>query len=255
MANIPIGLQLHTVREQLAEDPVATIQAVAEIGYAGVEGGSPGKMTTEEYTKLLADNGLKLIGGGAQADELRNHLPDVVDRCNQLGIRYLMTGIARALRQEGKDWETAVAELAEGCANAAGAGLKVLYHNHAFEFETKVQGIYGLDYLMKTIPASDIGSELDVYWVQAGGEDPIAYIQKYADRLPLLHIKDMAPSSEQETCPFAEIGHGILDWDGIFAAAESTDVEWYIVEQDRCIRPPMESARMSFEYLKSRGMV
>ena len=72
--------------------------------------------------------------------------------------------------------------------------------------------------------------------------------------LPLLHIKDMAPSPDQETCPFAEIGHGILDWDGIFAAAESGEVEWYIVEQDRCARPPMESARMSFEFLKTRGM-
>ncbi len=211
-------------------------------------------MANDAYLTLLSDNELALIGGGVQPDDLRTQLPEVIDRCEQLGIAYLMTGIGRAIRQEGKDWKTAVAELGEGCAKAAEAGLEVLYHNHAFEFESKVDGMYGLDFLLTTIPASDIDAELDVYWVQAGGEDPIAYIQKYADRLPLLHIKDMAPDSEKETCPFAEIGHGILDWDGIFAAAEAAEVTWYIVEQDRCVRPPMESARMSFEYLKSRGM-
>lgn len=254
MANIPVALQLHTVREQLEEDPVATIQEVAKIGYAGVEGGPRGDMSNSEWLDLLSDNGLQLIGGGANPAELRDNFQKVVDNSGELGVTYLMTGIGGELRKNDNDWKKVVGELAEGCAKAAEAGLKVLYHNHAFEFETKVDGQYGLDYLFDTIPAEHLGAELDVFWVYAGGEDPIAYINKYADRSPRLHLKDHAPSPDDETCRFAEVGHGILDWDGIFAAVEGTPIEWYAVEQDRWIRHPLECARMSFDYLKSRGM-
>lgn len=254
MSNIPIGLQLHTVREQLAEDAKAILTAVAEIGYAGVEGGPPAGMSNKAYVDLLDGLGLKLIGGGCQPSELRENLSAVVDRCGELGIDTLMTGVGREVRQEGADWKTVVAGLGEGCAKAAEAGLRILYHNHAFEFEAQVDGMYGLDYLYSAIPASAIGAEIDVYWVDAGGQDPVTYINKYADRMPYLHIKDRTPEPDHETCPFAEVGHGTLDWDGIFAAAEAAQIEWHIVEQDRWQRPPIESARLSFEYLKSRGM-
>jgi sugar phosphate isomerase/epimerase len=246
---------LYTVRFELAERPEETIKAVAEIGYQGVEGGPPRGMTNERWLKLLADHGLTLIAGGVSPADLAQNLDQVIERCAQLGIDTLMTGIGGALRERDGDWKTVVAELGQGCARAAEAGLRVLYHNHAFEFETTVDGMYGLDYLFSTIPAAAIGAELDTYWVQTGGEDPVAYIKKYADRLPRLHIKDRAAPPDDAECPFAEVGHGILDWDGIFDAAKSAGVEWYVVEQDRWIRPPLESARMSFEYLRSRGMV
>ena len=255
MSRIPIGLQLYTVRQEMAQDPVGTIKAVAEIGYEGVEGGTPEGMSSKEYLSLLDDCGLKLIGGGVSPADLRDDLQKVVDRCGELGINSLMTGIGGELRAADGDWKRVVADLGEGCAKAAEAGLQILYHNHAFEFEAKVDGMYGLDYLLTTIPADAIQAELDVYWVEAGGEDPVKYINKYAGRLPRIHIKDRAPSPADQECPFAEIGQGILDWDAIFDAAPGAGVAWYVVEQDRWIRPPLESAKMSVEYLKSRGMV
>jgi len=255
MARIPTGLQLYTVRQEMAQDPRATIKAVAEMGYQGVEGPTPKGMSNKEYLDLLGDCGLTLTGGGVNPAELREDVQKVADRCAELGITMLMTGIKPELNRTGDDWKRSVAEMGEVCAKAKDAGLYVLYHNHAYEFETKVDGMYGLDYIFATIPADVLGAELDVYWVQTGGEDPVAYIRKYADRSPRLHIKDRAPAPADETCPFAEIGQGILDWDAIFAEAEKTDIQWYLVEQDRWTRPPMESARMSAEYLKSRGML
>ncbi|MBP96522.1 sugar phosphate isomerase [Candidatus Poribacteria bacterium] len=250
---IPIALQLYTVREDLVEDPVRTIEAVAEIGYQGVEGGTPTGMSNKDYLSLLNDNNLTLVGSGTSTAGLRDNLSKTVENCSELGINTLMCGIGGELRQNDGDWKRVVAELAEGCAKASEAGLRILYHNHAFEFEDKVDGQYGLDYLFDTIPKSHIQAELDTYWVQAGGEDPVAYISKYAGRLPRLHIKDQAPTNEE--CPFAEIGHGILSWDEIFTAASLAGIEWYVVEQDRCIRSPLESAQMSLEYLRSRGMI
>ena len=108
--------------------------------------------------------------------------------------------------------------------------------------------------MLSTIPATAIGAEIDTYWVDAGGEDPVAYIEKYADRLPFLHIKDRTKGPDHEVCPFAEVGRGTLEWDSIFAAAASAGIEWYIVEQDRWQRPPLECARLSFEFLKSKGI-
>lgn len=253
MGRIPIGLQLYTVRQEMVESPVDTIKAVAKMGYEGVEGGMPKGMSNKEYLALLGDCNLKLIGGGTSSDELRNNLQRVIDRCQELGIDSLMTGIGGDLRAANNDWKRVVAELGEGCAKAAEAGLQILYHNHAFEFETKVDGMYGLDYIFANIPT--IQAELDVYWVKTGGEDPVKYINKYAGRLPRIHIKDRAMSPADEECPFAEIGQGILDWDGIFDAAPEAGVKWYVVEQDRWIRAPLESAKMSIDYLKSRGMV
>ena len=254
MANIPIGIQLYTVREQLAKEPYDTLEQIAGIGYAGVEGGPPGGMSAEQFLDALSCLDLQLIGGGVSPTELRENIGAVAERSNALGITRLMTGVGGELRRENNDWKRVTALLAEGCANAAEAGLEILYHNHAFEFESKVNGTYGLDYMLETIPASDMGAELDTYWVKTGGEDPGAYIRKYAGRVPHLHIKDRAPEPAASECPFAEVGSGILDWDDIFEAAEQSGVEWYIVEQDRCVRPPLESARMSFQYLKSRGM-
>jgi len=255
MAKIPLALQLYTVRQELAADPIGTIKAVAEIGYAGVEGGPPPGMSNRDYLALLADCGLQLIGGGVSPAALREDLAQVVDQAAELGINTLMTGIGGELRQHDNDWVRVVAELGQGCAQAAEAGLRILYHNHAFEFEAQVEGQLGLDYLLATIPTGTIAVELDTYWVQTGGQDPVAYIRKYASRLPFLHLKDRAAPPADEACPFAEVGHCILDWDGIFAEAEAAEVEWYIVEQDRCIRPPLESAQLSFAYLQRQGLV
>ncbi len=255
MSRIPIGLQLYTVRQEMAQDPVGTIKAVAEMGYEGVESDTPQGMSSKEYLSLLEDCGMELIGGGVNPGELMGDIQKVVDRCGELGINSLMTGIGGELRAADGDWKRVVADLGEGCARAAEAGLQILYHNHAFEFEAKVDGMYGLDYLLATIPAHLIQAELDVYWVKTGGEDPVKYINKYAGRLPRIHIKDRAAPPADEDCPFAEIGQGILDWDGIFDAGPRSGVAWHVVEQDRWIRPPLESARMSIEYLKSRGML
>lgn len=254
MSRTNVALQLHTVREELATNPEATINAVADMGYKGVEGNAPQGVSDRDFRRMLDAAGLTLIGGGVRLVELQNDLSGVLSRCRELGITHLMTGIGGDLKNAGGDWKAVVAQLREACAQAAESGITICYHNHAFEFESRVDGLYGFDYIFSAIPQAHVSAEIDVYWVHVGGEDPVRYIRKYAGRLPYLHIKDHAPVPDQE-CPFAEVGHGILDWDAIFREAGEAGVEWYVVEQDRCTRPPLESAQMSLQYLKSRGML
>jgi len=92
--------------------------------------------------------------------------------------------------------------------------------------------------------------EIDTYWVQFGGGDPVDYINRLKGRVPVLHLKDMAPGEERR---FAEIGEGILDWPAILAASEAAGTEWLCVEQDNCYdRDPLDSAKISLTNLRTQ---
>jgi sugar phosphate isomerase/epimerase len=95
-----------------------------------------------------------------------------------------------------------------------------------------------------------VAFEIDVYWAAYAGVDPVQLIGEFAGRAPLVHLKDMAPGSRT----FAEVGSGTLDIPAILNAARNVGAQWFVVEQDVCQRPPLESVRMSYEYLRGLGM-
>ncbi len=125
--------------------------------------------------------------------------------------------------------------------------LNVCYHNHDFEFQ-QFDGKYALDMLYEQTDPELVKAEIDIYWVQYAGLDPVAYVANYASRTPLVHLKDMA---NDETRFFAEVGEGTIDIDGVIAVA--TSAEWLIVEQDRSRRSPLESVKMSIDHLRDKG--
>jgi sugar phosphate isomerase/epimerase len=125
-------------------------------------------------------------------------------------------------------------------------GVQFGYHNHEHEFE-KFDGEYGLDIIYRNSDPRMVFAEIDTYWAEHAGVDPVEYIKKYSGRCPLIHLKDMEAGEEKF---FAEVGNGIMDMKGIVKAAKAAGAKWLIVEQDRCRRPAIESARMSFENLK-----
>jgi len=87
---------------------------------------------------------------------------------------------------------------------------------------------------------------VDVYWVKKGGRDPLSFIQPYANRMPIIHLKDMT-NDEKEL--FAEVGTGQIDFVPILQWGEKSGVEWYAVEQDVCPGNPMDSLKISLENL------
>ncbi|MBC7315494.1 MAG: sugar phosphate isomerase/epimerase, partial [Chloroflexi bacterium] len=93
--------------------------------------------------------------------------------------------------------------------------------------------------------------EIDCYWAHYAGVDPAGLIQSLAGRFPLIHLKDMIGEGESRT--FAEVGEGIIDWQPVFAASEAQGAQWYVVEQDRCARPSLESAALSLANLRRWG--
>ena len=123
-------------------------------------------------------------------------------------------------------------------ARCKAAGIKFGYHNHSREFE-KVEDRVMLDYMLENTDPDKVFFELDVYWASKGGVNPSAYIQKYAGRFPLLHIKDVDIIGASET----------IDFESIFKAAYKQGLEEYYVEIEANSLPPMLCARKSAEYL------
>lgn len=247
-----IALQLYTLRDHVAKDLAGTLNQVAEMGYQGVELAGYGDLgTAEKVKRALESSGLQLVSSHVGSQDLQNDLQRVIDEALILGNKYVTcSGLFGEGRNE--DAYKAFAKLAnEAGAKLNSAALQLCYHNHDFEFNEKVDGMAALDYLYANTEPTLLQAELDTYWVEKGGVDPAEYIRKYAERVPLLHIKDMA---KDESKTFAEVGEGSLDWNAIFAAAEEVGgTVSYIVEQDVCPGEPLDSVRKSIENLKAMG--
>jgi sugar phosphate isomerase/epimerase len=249
MKKFPIAVQPYTVREALGRDYVGTLEKIAAIGYRGIELGPPpaGLMTAQEQKSLLDRLGLQVIGTHASFDNLDVDFEPLFDYLDLTGGRYVTVSMKFESRDDVLRKAERMSRIGERCR---ARGATFLYHNHDWEFQ-RYGGDYALDLILAETDPSLVKLELDTYWVRKGGEDPVAYLGKLADRCPLLHIKDMEAGEEQF---FAEIGEGILDFPAIAEAAERIGTEWLVVEQDLCRRDPLESLAISYRNLVSLGL-
>jgi len=255
MADIPVALQLHTVRQEMTEDMAGTLKRVAEIGYAGVElVASKEAPPAGELRKMIGDCGLKLVSSHVGFTELRDDFEAAADHHHELGHTDLVLGAVPAdHRKTDQDWKDSVKLVEEIAHRCKAAGFRLSMHNHAFELEETIDGVEAHHYIFSHIGPDLLNAQLDTYFIEEVGKDPAEYVRKFSGRVPLLHIKDKAKDDDPDEQ--TQIGHGVIDWDAVFAAAEESGVEWYIVEQKRESVPGLESARMSCDYLMSRGMV
>ena len=253
MTSIPIGIQLYTVREDLSQDPFGTLRELAGMGYQGIELAGLVDRKVEEWKRWVDDLDLRVAGSHAPLEELQKDLDRIMDEQETLdNHRLVLPWLPEEIQNQGSEGYRQIGEfLDEVSEKIAPRGFSISYHNHSFEFLPDGKG-YLLDTLLEAGSKKNFKFELDTYWVRHGGVDPEEYMRKYRGRIELLHIKDMGPGEQR---PFTEIGSGILDWEGIFKAAQEVGVEWFIVEQDVCSGPALESARKSLEYLKSRGLM
>jgi sugar phosphate isomerase/epimerase len=247
MATVPVALQLYTVRDESARDFAGTLRRVAQIGYTAVEFAGYGGLAADEVTVLLSETGLRAASTHVGLAALEADLDQQIDYCLAIGCPYLVLPSLDP-RWRGADGLRALApRLNEWGRHCRERGVVFGYHNHAVEF-ARSDGRYLLDQLLDATDPALVVLELDVYWAAYAGADPAAYLRQRAGRVPLVHLKDMAPDRS-----FAEVGDGTLDLPGIFAAAEDGGVRWYIVEHDRPSMPSLESARRSLQNVRGKG--
>lgn len=248
MSAISYALQLYTVRDHMEKDPARTLREVKAMGYDYVETAGLAGLNAEEFRRLLDEAEVTAFSGHVGMDALAEDLDAVIEMAQILGHEYVV--VPWVGNEQHSSWETWAQYARE--MEAAGFAMKehgitLCYHNHAHEYET-INGETALDIMFETAEPDALGVELDVYWTRFAGYDPVEEINKYAGRLPLIHLKDMT-SGDPPT--FTELGKGILDWEGIMAAAKAAGAKWYIVEQDTCAVDSLESARISAEFVKN----
>ena len=263
----PIGLQIYTVREAAAKDLPGTLRAVADIGYREIElAGIPATSATD-LRRLLDDLGLSAPSMHASMADLQTGLQARIDYAKTLGTRYLVcsfpwtadsrfrnTGLSIASGITLDDWKWNAEQLNEIGATAAKAGLSCGYHNHNMEFRS-YNGVVAYDELLRLTDPKLVTMEMDLAWVVTGGADPLKYLRKHADRISMLHVKevrkDLQVSAEKLQSQTTEVGSGKIDWKQLFGAMDPARIRHYFVEQENFERSPLEAVKISFDYLRS----
>jgi sugar phosphate isomerase/epimerase len=251
-----VGVQLYTVRTVLPEKPAETLRAIDAIGYREIEG------TQGLLDKILpALQGTKLKPVSMHLDSkvvtlgTDDDLARVLERVKKAGFRYAVMPYLPPNERGGLDVIKKLADkLNRAGEKCRAAGLRLCYHNHAFEFEP-MGGSTPLQTLLENTDAKSLALELDLFWVSVAGQDPAATLARYKGRVPLVHLKDRAKDTPDrfneavERTAFKEVGNGTLDWPKVLKAAEAAGVEHYFVEQDQTPGDPIESLRQSFAFV------
>jgi sugar phosphate isomerase/epimerase len=252
--NTKIALQLYTLRDYLKtpEQIAESLKRVREIGYQAVQVSGMGPIEPGHLREILDGNELFCCATHVGLKGLRHSLPDLIAYNKTLGCDFTALG-----HPSEKSYFTPagskqlVADLQSWGEQFKAAGIRFGYHNHALEFE-HFNGQPLLAQIYEQTAPDTLWAELDTYWVQYGGGDPVWWINKVAGRMPVVHFKDMTIISD--SIKMAEVGSGNLNWPAIIAACAQTGVRWYAVEQDSCQGDPWESVALSFKNLKDMGV-
>lgn len=257
------GLALYTVRNSMAKDPKATLQAVADAGYTYIEaaGYSKGKfygMTPNEFKLYLNSIGL-IPKSSHQGTVTIENADQMMADVAAAGFEYFVLPVPPIglfhFNQETKSIaiKGTAAELAKILnllgEKAKNAGLKLLYHNHDFEFIPDANGMVIIDYLLANCSPALVNFQMDLFWVTKAGRDPLVYFNEHPGRFKAWHVKDMS-----EAGVFAPVGTGTIDFKRILAARKISGMECYFVEQDDTFGlEPLEAIKISHQGLGEIG--
>lgn len=258
------GLSLYTVRNEMNKDAMGTLKKVSEVGYKFVEAADykNGKfygMSPSEFKKALNDLGLVPLSAHMGSATLENIDQQIADT-KEAGFQYFVAPVppmgmfkynpetkSLSMTDDVAYLTSVLKTMGEKCK---AAGLQFLYHNHGFEFEKNTKGIIPIEYMLENLDPSVVNFQMDLYWVTKAGADPIAYFQKYPNRFPIWHLKDMDNQGR-----FAPVGTGSIDFAKIQKQYKKAGMKYYLVEQDQTFDglQPLEAMKISHGSLKKFG--
>lgn len=270
----PAGIQLYAVKSSLEEDPAGTLKTIRKIGFEEVETAGFAKRSAREFRQMLDDAGLECPSAHLQFDV--ENLGPTFEDAHALGAKYVTSGGLRGnlkppVTSIGTGMTVEEAKRVAAVANRIGtqarqAGLQYAYHNHNGEFVDE-GGTTGYDVLLHETDPALVKFEIDCGWMVLGGRNPIDYFKKYPGRFPMIHVKDFLPpphgaaatsaaakgaaAGKPPEYPGAELGHGMIDYAPIFAAADKAGLEYYFAEQEGPFvrMSQLDAARQAYAYL------
>jgi sugar phosphate isomerase/epimerase len=264
--HLPLAIQLYSVRELLPTDFTGTLKKLHGLGYRQVEAAGYYNHSAAEVKQAMKEAGLNLVSSHHPSGDLQKNFDKILAFEKELGVQYIICAspgkkdpsAGNRAPMTLDDWKWNADELNKFGERVNAAGLKFGYHNHYPEFH-KTDGVVPYDLLMSRTDPSKVVFEMDCGWVIVGGGDPIAYLQKYANRIAMLHVKDFkksaAPFSETNRPAIAELGRGFIDYAPILkAAAKTGHIKHCFVEQEGFDMPPMESLKVDADYMRKLGL-
>lgn len=258
------GLALYTVRDDMETNAKATLQAVAETGYknieaAGYKDGMYYGMSPKEFKSYIKQLKLKPVSTH-QSSVTTENMHTMFADAKAAGFKYFVVPIPP---MGWFNYDNATQTMSMTCTveelarvidimgeNAHKAGLKLLYHNHDFEFMKNAKGVVPIDYLLENCNPKYVNFQMDLFWVTKAGADPIAYFKKYPKRFKMWHVKDM-----DEQGRFAPVGKGKIDFKKILDQKRLSGMKYFMVEQDQTFdgMQPLEAIEISHKAIKAIG--
>ncbi len=245
------GLQLWSVRDDMAKDPKGVLKQLASFGYKQIESfeGEQGMfwgMTNTEFRKYMDDLGMSAI---ASHCIISQNFEKKAEQAAEIGLRYLICpwmGPQKTM----DDWKKIADNfnsLGETCKKY---GLRFAYHNHAYSFYN-TEGQTPQDFLMANTDPELVDFEMDIYWVATAGQSAVEYLQKYPNRFRLGHVKDRSKTVADDVADAScDLGTGALDYSKILKAAQDAGMQYFIVEQELWEgSTPMKSAQANAAYM------
>ncbi len=247
-----VGLQLWSVKEDMAADPQATLRKLASFGYRQLESfeGDKGMfwgMSNKQFKKYLADLDMKMISSHCNIEQ---GFEGKAALAGEIGMKYLICPMKGP--QKSIDDFKRFADEFNACGEICRRhGLRFAYHNHDYSFKV-LENQIPQDVLMAGTDKRLVDFEIDIYWAVTAGVDPVAYVKQHPGRFKLAHIKDRAknvPASAQwESC---NLGHGVIDYKKIIRQVQAEGIQYLFAEQEKFEgSTPMKSAAANAAYLK-----
>ncbi len=254
-ASLPkIGLQLYTVRDQIAKDMPGTLQRLASIGLQTVETAFwPKGVTVKDAAKALKDAGLKVCSSHIEipVGDKKAAMLETAEAFNCK--RMIWHGWPEDKRYSSLDGTKELIGIYNEASEFAKAnGLQFGLHNHWWEYRNKVGGRFVYEWLLEGV-SKDIFFEIDTYWVKVAGQDPATIINKFGSRAKYLHMKD-GPARWSDSLPIDKpepmvaLGKGAQNVPAIAKAAKG-NIEWMVIEMDVVATDVFEAIKESRDYL------
>jgi sugar phosphate isomerase/epimerase len=243
-----IGLQLYTVREMFANDPVGTLEQVARIGYREVEfgGGGYDAMDPAMLRAAMDRLGLRAPSIHVGYDALLRQFDKSVAMAKTLGADTVVLPYMGTEHRNEQGWQAALPNFNRFAADLKETGLGFAYHNHDFEFTIRPGGTSLFERFLAATDPALVKVELDLYWAVFAGESPAALIERLAERLYAYHVKDLGADRKM-----AAVGEGTIDFAALFRLRGSGGVRHFYVENDQAPAPYIPDITTSFRTLSA----
>lgn len=229
-----VSYQLYSSRD--AGPWAETIKTLAGAGYSQVEGFGGVYTDAPAFKALLDEHGLSMPSGHFfPLASFEDGLDDTLAAARALGMERLFCPAPDDIYRNGADaaaWIDLAKRLETAAAKVRDAGFRFGWHNHHWEFMPLAGGEIAMELMLEHAPS--IEWEMDVAWVVRGGADPLAWIEKHADRITTAHVKDIAPEGEcADEDGWADVGHGTMDWPALMTALRRAGVDLFVMEHDK----------------------